>query len=184
VEREELAKERARLLLTRYGVLFRELVQRELPALSWSGLFRALRLMELSGEVLAGHFFSGVPGPQFASPAAFRRLREGLEQDVVFWIDALDPASPCGLGLEELKGLYPARVPSTHLVFHGARPVVVSRRGGAVLEIDARPGADRAEELLAFLKVQLTREVDPVKAIDVEAIDGGPARGRSARSST
>jgi ATP-dependent Lhr-like helicase len=175
VEREELAKERARLLLTRYGVLFRELVQRELPALSWSGLFRALRLMELSGEVLAGHFFSGVPGPQFASPAAFRRLREGLEQDVVFWIDALDPASPCGLGLEELKGLYPARVPSTHLVFHGARPVVVSRRGGAVLEIDARPGADRAEELLAFLKVQLTREVDPVKAIDVEAIDGGPA---------
>ena len=72
LEEEERNKDRVRLLLDRYGVLFRELLQRELPALRWKGLFRALRLMELSGEILAGHFFEGVPGPQFASHRAFR----------------------------------------------------------------------------------------------------------------
>ncbi|MEZ5330678.1 MAG: DEAD/DEAH box helicase [Thermoanaerobaculia bacterium] len=175
IEREELARERARLLVARYGVLFRELVQRELPALAWSEIFRALRLMELSGEVLAGHFFEGPLGPQFASPAAFRRLREGLERDVVFWVNALDPAAPCGLGLEAWKGRFPSRLPSTHLVFHGTRPVVVSRRGGAVLEIDARPGDPRAGEILAFLGLQLTRAADPRTSLDVETIDGAPA---------
>lgn len=175
LEREELARERARLLLARYGVLFRELVAREQGGSGWTEVFRALRLMELSGEVLAGHFFAGVPGPQFASPAAFRRLSLGLERDVVYWVNALDPAAPCGLGLEAWKGRFPPRVPSTHLVFHGARPVVVSRRGGSALEIDARPGDARADDLLSFLAVQLTRAFDPVKAIDVETIDGAPA---------
>jgi ATP-dependent Lhr-like helicase len=175
LEREELARERARLLLGRYGVLFRELVQRELPGPAWSEIFRALRLMELSGEVLAGHFFEAVPGPQFATPAAFRRLREGLERDVVFWVNALDPAAPCGLGLEEWRGRFPARVPSTHLVFHGNRPVVLSRRGGAALEIAARVEDARAAEYLAFLEVQLTRAVGPRAALDIETIDGSPA---------
>jgi ATP-dependent helicase Lhr and Lhr-like helicase len=45
---EERKKERIRILLGRYGILFRELLQRELPALSWPNLFRSLRIMELS----------------------------------------------------------------------------------------------------------------------------------------
>ncbi len=75
LETEERRKDRVRLLLDRYGILFRELLQRELPAMSWSGVFRSLRIMELSGEVLAGYFFEGIPGPQFISPQAFRRLQ-------------------------------------------------------------------------------------------------------------
>ena len=65
LDSEELAKDRARQLLARYGILFRELLARELPPFGWSRIFRALRLMELSGEVLAGRFFDGVPGLQF-----------------------------------------------------------------------------------------------------------------------
>ena len=75
---EELNKDRVRVLLDRYGVLFRELLSRELPAFQWSRVFRSLRMMELSGEVLAGQFFEGVHGLQFASQAAYRRLRAGL----------------------------------------------------------------------------------------------------------
>ncbi|MCG8457347.1 MAG: hypothetical protein MI919_13810, partial [Holophagales bacterium] len=45
----ELVKDRVRLLLGRYGVLFRELLERELPALRWGAVFRTARLMELSG---------------------------------------------------------------------------------------------------------------------------------------
>jgi ATP-dependent Lhr-like helicase len=46
---DEDHRERARLLLDRYGVVFRELLDRELPALRWSEVFRALRLLDLSG---------------------------------------------------------------------------------------------------------------------------------------
>lgn len=40
--------------------------------------------MELSGEILVGHFFSGIPGPQFMSHRAFRQLSRGLPEDAVF----------------------------------------------------------------------------------------------------
>ena len=72
LETEERRKDRARLLLDRYGILFRELLQREWPGLRWSSIFRALRIMELSGEVMSGVFFHGIPGPQFISHRAFR----------------------------------------------------------------------------------------------------------------
>jgi ATP-dependent Lhr-like helicase len=90
---EELVKDRIRQLLRRYGILFRELLVNELPPLQWRAVFRSLRLMELSGEVLSGHFFQGISGPQFISHEAFRMLRDPLPQDAVFWVNAADSAS-------------------------------------------------------------------------------------------
>jgi ATP-dependent Lhr-like helicase len=178
LEREELAKERARLVLARYGVVFRELLAREAPPLQWGRLFRALRLMELSGEVLAGQFFLGVPGLQFATPAAFRRLRDaGLPDDAVWWVNAADPASLCGADLPELKAALPERRDGNHVVFHGERPVVVSRRRGRSLEIAVAPDHPRLADYLGFLKVQLTRDFAPRKAIEVEEVNGEPAPG-------
>jgi ATP-dependent Lhr-like helicase len=115
-----------RLLLERHGILFRTLLERELPSLRWSAVFRALRLMELSGEVLGGRFFDGVPGLQFMAPEAFRRLRRGLPEDRIFWLCAADPASICSLGLEGLEIDLPDRRAGNHLVFHGPRTVLVS----------------------------------------------------------
>jgi len=37
IDLEELRKDRVRLLLDRYGVVFRELLLRELPPLRWAG---------------------------------------------------------------------------------------------------------------------------------------------------
>ena len=175
LETEEQARARARLLLARYGILFRELLDRELPAFGWSRLFRSLRLMELSGEVVAGHFFAGIPGPQFLSQSAWRRLSEGLPSDRVYWLAAIDPAAPSGLGLEAWRGRWPARLPSNHLVFHGDRCVVRSRRRAAELEIDADPDHPSLPAYLEFLKVMLTRHFRPEKALDVESINAEPA---------
>ena len=174
---EEHQRERARLLLDRYGVLFRELVARELPAFRWGELFRALRLMELSGEVLTGHFFTGISGPQFASRAAFKRLSNGLPEDPVYWLNATDPASPCGLGLDSWKGEWPARLPSNHLVFHGDRPVLLAQRNGGELELRVAPDHPELPRFLEFLRVRLARRFNPVRAIDVERINGRPAVG-------
>ena len=175
LEIEELNRERVRQLLQRYGVLFRELLARELPALRWGHLFRTLRIMELSGEVLAGHFFSGISGLQFISPAAYRLLREGLPSDRIFWMGALDPASPCGLALEELKGRLPPRRVGNHLVYHGAQLVVVARRHGRELQIEVGPDHPFLRDYLGFLKVLLTRQFDPLHGIAVESINGEPA---------
>ena len=161
-------------MLDRYGVLFRELTLRELPAFRWSRLFRSLRLMELSGEVLAGRFFDGVPGPQFASHRAFRQLTRGLPADAVFWLCATDPASVCGLGVPDLSGL-PRRVPSTHLVYRGAALVLESARNGRQLAFHVPADDPHLLQYLAPLDHLLTRPVQPVRQLEVETIDGAPA---------
>ncbi len=168
-------KERVRLVLERYGILFRDLLARELPALRWGALFRGLRLMELSGEVLSGHFFEGISGPQFMSHAAFRKLRSGLAGDRVFWLNATDPASACGLGIAGLAGDLPARRPSTRLVYHGARVVLVAEAQGRRLSIAVPPDHPDLGRYLEPLRVALARSERPRPMIEVATINDEPA---------
>ncbi|MEW6441338.1 MAG: DEAD/DEAH box helicase [bacterium] len=175
LETEELSKDRARVLLARYGVLFRELLANELPPLRWPSLLRTLRLMELAGEVLAGHFFQGIPGLQFCSHEAFRLLEGALPEETVYWMNAADPASMCGTDLEELKGALPPRLSTTHLVFHGRRLVVVSKRSGAELEIRVQPDHPQLHDFLGFMKVVVGRRFAPLRHLRVETVNGGAA---------
>jgi ATP-dependent helicase Lhr and Lhr-like helicase len=180
IDAEELNKERVRLLLDRYGLVFRELLARERPMLQWRSLFRSLRIMELSGEVQAGHFFQGIQGPQFISPRAFNLLRRDLPRDAIYWLNALDPASPCGLGLEALQPAFPRRLPGCHLVYHGANLVVVSRQQGRRLDIHVPADHDRLAEYLVFMRYMLTRPVRPLRSLRVEIINQAPAVGQAA----
>ncbi len=173
LDEEERNRERARLVLDRYGVVFRSLLEHELPALRWGRLFRSLRLMELSGEVLSGRFFAGVPGPQFASHEAFRLLSRGLPSGPVWWSCAADPASGCGLGVDGLE--LPARLPTTHLAFIGSRLALVSERRGRRLTLHVPPGHPLLREVLGVLRSFLSRDVRPMRAVAVETINGGPA---------
>ena len=174
LEEQELARERVRQLLQRYGILFRELVARELEPLQWSRIFRTLRIMELSGEILSGYFFEGVPGLQFISHGGFRLLREGLPEEEIYWISAADPASVCGLGLP-IDGL-PPRLASNHLVYHGSRLVLVSKRRGAEVELRVPPEDSSLLEYLRVFSDLLGRDVAPRKTIRVERINGAEAR--------
>jgi ATP-dependent helicase Lhr and Lhr-like helicase len=178
ISRQELARERARMLFDRYGILFRELLENETEPLRWRKLFPVLRLMELSGEILSGYFFEGIPGVQFISPEAFRFLREGLDQERIYWMNAKDPASLCGIGLEGLKGKLPRRVPSNHLVFQGMRVVIESMKNGRELRIHIPADHPRLHESLGMFKVLLSRGFNPEKGIVVERINGVTA-GRS-----
>jgi ATP-dependent Lhr-like helicase len=175
LEREEDNRDRVRVLLDRYGVLFRELLREELPPLRWPALFRTLRLMELSGEVLSGSFFEGVPGLQFASQAAFRELQTTLPEDAVYWLNADDPASLCGIDLPDLKGALPKRVPGNHLVYHGRRLVLVSRRMGREIDIAVDPHGPNLERYLIVFRELLTRAVRHMPSITVEIVNGEPA---------
>ena len=169
---QELVKDRVRQLLNRYGLLFREILQKELPALRWSSVFRALRLMELSGEISGGYFFKGINGLQFCSRKALAILEKGLPEESVYWMNALDPASLCGLGLEALSEILPHRKEGNHLVFRGNKLILVSRKNGKELDIHVPPEDPHLNECLVFFKTLLGREFQPLKNITVDNING------------
>src|SRR2546426_777412 len=64
----------ARQLLRRYGVVFRDLLQRESLPLAWRDLLVCYRKMELRGLVRGGRFVNGFVGEQFALPEAGEAL--------------------------------------------------------------------------------------------------------------
>jgi ATP-dependent Lhr-like helicase len=143
----EIDRQTVRILLDRYGVLCRELVVRE--GLSWSGCFRALRIMELAGEVSGGLFFEGLSGPQFATSTAAHRLHP-VSADRHWWVNATDPASPCGLGLD-WPGL-PRRMAGNWLSFHGSELILVVEQGGKSLRFDVGPGDPRLAPSLQLVR--------------------------------
>jgi len=171
IEIEERKKDRVRILLERYGILFRELLYREKPGWRWADIFRTLRLMELSGELLAGYFFHDIPGPQFMSHQAFRLLTHGLPQDAVYWLNAADPASLCGTPLTAVKNWLPKRLAGTHLVFHGPKLVLVSRRHARQLSVLVESNDPRLPEYFAFLQHLLRRRSQPLRQVTIERIN-------------
>ncbi|TPV94465.1 MAG: DEAD/DEAH box helicase [Myxococcales bacterium FL481] len=176
LDRQERDKERARLVLERYGIVFRQLLTRESEGFRWRDLFRSLRLMELSGEVLAGQFFHGIDGLQFISHQAFRHLVDAFPRDEVFWLNATDPASLCGVSLSGDAPTLPRRVPSTHLVYRGAELALISRRQGRELEFFVEPDDSRMAEYLVVFQHLLSRPSKPLARVEIGTIDGAPAR--------
>jgi ATP-dependent Lhr-like helicase len=164
-----------RILLDRYGILFRELLERESPLFRWGKIFRALRLMELSGEILSGYFFKDIPGPQFISLRAFQMLQGKLPEKRVYWVNATDPASLCGVQIKSIKGELPKRIPGNHLVYHGTRLVVVSLRNGHDLTFNVPPGDSHLPEYLGFLRHLLNRQFQPLRRITINTINNEPA---------
>ncbi len=131
--------------------------------------------MELSGEILAGCFFEGIPGPQFISHRAFRELQRALPEQVIYWLNATDPASLCGLGLHSLREELPKRLVGTHLVYRGTDLVVISERLAKALIFRVPPDDPRMAEYLGFLRHLLSRRFQPKRRLVIETINGEAA---------
>lgn len=65
----------AKVLLDRWGVVFRDLLAREPLAPAWRDLLITYRRMEARGEIRGGRFITGFVGEQFARPEAVDMLR-------------------------------------------------------------------------------------------------------------
>ncbi|MFA6241437.1 MAG: DEAD/DEAH box helicase [Candidatus Hydrogenedentales bacterium] len=172
LDEEELNKERVRVLLDRYGVLFRELLAQELPCMRWGALFRTLRRMELSGELLTGFFFEDIPGLQFMSPASLEAFQRPLLEDAVYWFCATDPVSLCGTELPGMKEGLPRRLATTHLVYQGTRLVLISKGNGKELDIRVPPDASGLQDCFGFMEHLLTRSFLPLPSLAVNTING------------
>lgn len=170
LEQEEMNRERIQILFGRYGILFRDLLQRELPGFRWKSVVSTLRRMELSGEAIGGFFFQGIQSLQFMSPAAFRKLNEALDQDSVYWMNATDPISLCGVDVQGLN--LPRRLPGNHMVFHGKNLVLVSRKKGKDIDILVPADSPELGRYFDFFSEWLARPGNPPSRIDIERING------------
>jgi ATP-dependent Lhr-like helicase len=115
----------ARQLLRRYGVVFRDLLTREVLVQSWRDLLVVYRRLELAGEVRGGRFVSGFVGEQFALPEAVEALRAirkapGSAGVAEIKLSACDPLNLAGV---ILPGARVPAVPSTFIIFRDGVPV-------------------------------------------------------------
>jgi len=89
-----------RMLLDRYGVVFRELLARESVLPKWRELLLSFRRLEDRGEVRGGRFISGFIGEQFALPQAVESLRAIRNSSVSgdkITVSAADPLNLVGI---------------------------------------------------------------------------------------
>jgi ATP-dependent Lhr-like helicase len=111
LELEALAEAWAEQLLFRYGVVFRDLTQREALSVPWREVLRVLRRMEAQGLVRGGRFVAGVYGEQYARPEAveaLRRARRTEKKGEIVRVSAVDPLNLTGTVIPG------ARVPAVH----------------------------------------------------------------------
>ena len=98
--REAAVEKFARVLLRRYGVVFRRLLERESFPVTWYKLGRVYRRSEARGEIRGGYFVGGVSGEQFALPEAIgllRSIRKSSSKEDLNTLSAADPLNLQGI---------------------------------------------------------------------------------------
>jgi ATP-dependent Lhr-like helicase len=98
VAADERTEHWCRLLLRRYGVMFRDLLTNESPAPPWQELVRTYRRLEARGEIRGGRFVAGVAGEQYALPEAIAMLRAAADSpdETPLVLPATDPLNFTG----------------------------------------------------------------------------------------
>jgi ATP-dependent Lhr-like helicase len=100
VDRTAQLEATCRMLLRRYGVVFRELVARESILPAWRDLLVTFRRFEDRGEVRGGRFVAGLIGEQFALPEAvesLRAMRQAAPSGQILTLSAADPLNLAGV---------------------------------------------------------------------------------------
>jgi ATP-dependent Lhr-like helicase len=93
----------AQQLLSRYGLVTREIAGAEGLTGGFGAVYDVLKALEDAGRVRRGYFVGSVAATQFALPAALellRSLRETPDQPEVVVMAATDPANPYGIMLK------------------------------------------------------------------------------------
>jgi ATP-dependent helicase Lhr and Lhr-like helicase len=128
-KREEAIETFARVLLRRYGVIFRRLLDKESLRVSWFELCRAYRRLEARGEIRGGYFVNGVSGEQFALPEAVGLLRSIRKISATGSLIAISAADPLNLAGILTPGLRVAAISAHRILLRDGVPVAALRAG-------------------------------------------------------
>jgi len=174
---EECVNGLLRVLLDRYGMLTRELVERDPIDVCWRDAYPVLSRMEWRGEADRGLFVDGLSGLQFAAPGALDTLCGVAMEREMLLIHASDPANVWGdvIPIERSDGerYTLRRHPGNYIVLDGGRPILaVENHGERLVPLDGLEAGRRREAvgLLAELVEGPTRRA----SIRVRSWDGRP----------
>jgi ATP-dependent Lhr-like helicase len=114
----------ALVLLRRYGVICRRVLDREPLLPSWRDLLYVFRRMEARGEVRGGRFVQGMSGEQFALPEAIGALREARKRNdgEEVMLSAADPLNLIGI---VTPGQRLPALPGNRLLLRDGVPIAV-----------------------------------------------------------
>ena len=143
---EERVTKWAWQLLKRWGVVFRDLIERETCAPPWGAVAGQYRRMEARGEIRGGRFVAGVGGEQFALPTSVEKLRLARDQADSGQLLLLSAADPLNLTCIVLPGARLPAVAGNSLALRDGRIVAV-RQAGEVKFIEKLDAA-RTDELI------------------------------------
>ncbi len=175
----------AQQLLTRYGVLTREVAGAEGIEGGFSAVYDVLKAMEDAGRIRRGYFVGGVGAMQFALPAALELLRSFKdlpdEPDAVV-LSATDPANPYGTmlkwptpGDDDAGGRGPTRtVGSTVVLVNGALAAYIARGGRQVVAFmpEDEPARTSVSRALAGRLAAVARGEDGRAGLLISEING------------
>ena len=127
--REEALEAFARVLLRRYGVVFRKVLEQESLRATWFELTRIYRRLEAQGEIRGGHFVGGVSGEQFALPEAVGSLRSVRRTSTKGELIPISAADPLNLTGVLTPGLRVAAISAHRILLRDGVPTAALRAG-------------------------------------------------------
>jgi ATP-dependent Lhr-like helicase len=116
----------AHVLLRRYGVVFRKLLERESGLPPWRELLYIYRRMEARGELRGGRFVQGFAGEQYALPEAVSKLREIRNRPRHGDLVAISAADPLNLSGLITAGQRIPTQPNHRLLYRDGVPIATS----------------------------------------------------------
>ena len=151
----------ARILLKRYGIVFRSMLVRETQLPPWRDLVRVYRRMEARGEIRGGRFVAGFGGEQFAASDAVGRLRAVRKQEKIgemVVVSAADPLNLVGILTPE------ARVPAVYtnrLLLRDGLPIAALEGGELRRLAESELSDEQLKTLLARRSLRRAANLHP-----------------------
>ncbi len=139
----EALEQVADILLRRYGVVFRRVLEREADWLPpWHALLRVFRRLEAQGKIRGGRFVAGMAGEQYALPDAVSAMRAIRRQEAKGDFVSLSAADPLNLTGILTPG---ARVPAltnNRVLYRDGVPVATHAAGQSDFLVPMEPGKE------------------------------------------
>lgn len=148
----EAIEQAARVLLRRYGVVFRKVLEREADWLPpWYELLRVYRRLEARGEIRGGRFVAGFAGEQYALPEAVGALRAARKKDKSNRLVAVSAADPLNLVGILAPGTRVPALAANRVLYRDGVPIAV-HVGGETRFLSALDAAVEWEARNALLR--------------------------------
>jgi ATP-dependent helicase Lhr and Lhr-like helicase len=169
------SEEQTRKLLSRYGLLSRELADSD--GQKWQDYWPILDLWEQIGKLKRGYFVSGLSGIQYALPSAVEQLRLPVTEAFPgYWaLHWSDPANPVRIFPEWPESDGNSKPIGDYVVFKSGNPVLFV--SGKKLKMKSRLEISATEFGKAFQKlIDILCRVTPDQKIVVTHYNGEPVQ--------